>query len=90
MRDRSCTAVWAAYGAWVDLWRRVEWRLSLRWSILGPYVTLYLAAQMFLWWPLWNTMRPAWFIYLPLFVANTVLNIGGHFDPRDRLAGHPT
>ena len=77
-------AAWSAFGAAVDLWRRVEWRSPIRWSILVPYVVLYLAAQMFLWWPLWDFMRGAWAVYLVLFVANTALNIGGHFGPRSR------
>ncbi len=89
-------AVWAGYGAWVDLFRRIEWRpmavsvsrRAIRWNVLGPYITLYLAAQMFLWWPLWDYWRPGWAVYLVLFVANTVLNIGGHFErPSRRTAG---
>ena len=86
-------AVWAGYGAWIDLFRRIEWRptaasvgrrLSVRWGVLGPYITLYLAAQMFLWWPLWDYWRPGWAVYLVLFVANTALNIAGHFGPASR------
>jgi hypothetical protein len=82
-------AAWAAYGAWVDLWQRTEWRQPIRWNIIGPYVILYLAAQMFLWWPLWDTLRPVWVIYLWLFIANTTLNISGHFGSRPKPAGHP-
>ena len=84
-------AVWAAYGAWVDLVRRVEWRpraetirKPVQWNFLGPYVTLYLAAQMFLWWPLWDSWRPGWTAYLVLFVANTLLNVSGHFGSAPR------
>lgn len=81
-------AVWAGYGAWVDLFRRVDWRPGfaaarrqpIQWSVLGPYITLYMAAQMFMWWPLWSYWRPGWAVYLVLFVVNTVLNIAGHFD----------
>ena len=83
-------AVWTAYGAWVDLFRHIEWRPTfesrprrrVRWNGVGPYLTLYLAAQMFLWWPLWDYWRPGWVLYLILFVTNTVLNIAGHFGPR--------
>ena len=84
-------AIWAAYGAWADLFRRIEWRPSIesvverqpvRWSVLGPYITLYFAAQMFLWWPLWDRWQIGWMIYLVLFVANTGLNIAGHFGSR--------
>lgn len=83
-------AVWAGYGSWVDLFRRIEWRpmadsitrRPIQWSVLGPYITLYLAGQMFLWWPLWNYWRPGWLVYLVLFVANTALNLAGHFPAR--------
>jgi len=34
---------------------------------------------MFLWWPLWNINRAAWTLFLALFVANTALNLRGHF-----------
>lgn len=78
-------AVWAAFGAWADLGARAEWRRPVRWSILGPYVALYLAAQMFLWWPLWDLWRAGWVVYLVLFIANTVLNIRGHFGRGTRL-----
>jgi hypothetical protein len=78
-------AAWAAFGAWADLVRRVEWRQPILWSVLGPYVTLYLAAQMFLWWPLWNFWRLGWVVYLLLFIANTILNIRGHFGQPAKL-----
>ena len=84
-------AVWAAYGAWVDLFRRVEWRPAsgatrqpMRWNVLGPYLTLYLVGQMFLWWPMWNYSRLGWAVYLVLFVANTLLNVSGHFRSAPR------
>ena len=89
-------AVWACYGSWVDLFRKIQWRPTaatitrrqVEWSVLGPYITLYLAAQMFLWWPLWDYWRTGWAVYLVLFVANTVLNIAGHFGPPSRSAAH--
>lgn len=84
-------AAWATYGAWVDLFRRIDWRpmsdslrRPIRWNVLGPYITLYLAAQMFLWWPMWDYWRPGWLVYLLLFVANTGLNLAGHFRARAR------
>ncbi len=86
-------AVWAGYGAWVDLFRRIEWRptaepaaraVPIRWAVLAPYVTLYLAAQMFLWWPLWDWRRAGWAVHLVLFMANTALNIAGHFSGGSR------
>ena len=42
-------ALWAALGAAVDLWRRIEWRTPIRWSVFVPYVALYFWGQMFLW-----------------------------------------
>lgn len=72
-------AVWAALGAAVDLWRKVEWRTPIRWSVFAPYLAVYFFAQMFLWWPLWGLWRIAWACFLVLFVANTALNVRGHF-----------
>jgi hypothetical protein len=72
-------ALWAALGAVVDLWRRIEWRSPIRWSLFIPYLALYVRAQMFLWWPLWDLWRAAWWCFLVLFAANTALNIRGHF-----------
>ena len=80
-------AAWAVYGAWADLWRRVEWRQRpVDWRVLGPYLTLYLAGQMFLWWPLWDYRRAGWIVYLVLFVANTALNLWGHLGEGARLS----
>jgi hypothetical protein len=76
-------ASWALLGAVVDLWRRLEWRVPpIMWNVLVPYVGLYFLAQMFLWWPLWNAQRTAWVIFLMLFIANTALNLRGHFGER--------
>ena len=72
-------ALWAALGAAVDLWWRIEWRTPIRWSVFVPYAALYFWAQMFLWWPLWNLSRTAWACFLVLFAASTALNIRGHF-----------
>ena len=73
-------ALWAILGTVVDLWRGVEWRTPIRWSVFIPYVALYFWAQMFLWWPLWDVNRTLWACFLVLFAANTVLNLGGHLD----------
>lgn len=81
-------AAWAGFGAWADMLQRIEWRRPVRWNVLGPYLTLYLAAQMFLWWPLWDYWRPGWVVYLLLFVANTGLNIWGHFGQPANLTRH--
>ena len=74
-------ALWAGFGAAVDLWRPSDWRRPpFNWRVFGPYLLLYFFAQMFMWWPLWDIARLAWVAFLLLFVPSTVLNIRGHFD----------
>jgi len=72
-------AAWALFGAGVDLWRPRQWRWPIVWRVFVPYLALYFWAQMFLWWPLWDINRVAWAVFLVLFVANTALNLRGHF-----------
>lgn len=72
-------AVWAAFGATLDLWRKVQWRNPIVPSFFAPFVTLYFFAQMFLWWPLLDIARGAWVGFGMLFVVNTMLNLVGHF-----------
>ena len=81
-------AAWALFGAWADLYRRTGWRSPIRWQVLAPYVVLYLAAQMFLWWPLWNTWSLGWALYLVLFVSNTALNMSTHVPAPAKPAAH--
>lgn len=76
------TAVWASFGAIVDVWRPRPWRgPPIEWNVLAAYVAVYFCAQMFLWWPLWTIAREAWVVFLVLFVVNTALNIQGHARP---------
>jgi hypothetical protein len=70
--------LWALFGAFVDLWRPREWRRAPVWRVLGPYLALYLPAQMFLWWPLRTIEPAAWVVFTLLFVPSTILNILGH------------
>jgi hypothetical protein len=70
--------IWAAFGYWVEYIRQIEWRNSVRWSILAPYVTLYLATVMFYWWPLGMIYKPLWYAYAVLFVVSTILNVTSH------------
>lgn len=73
-------ALWALFGAVVDLWRPRQWRSTpVLWNVLLPYLALYFTGQMFLLWPLWNIEQAAWAIFLVLFVVNTALNLRGHF-----------
>lgn len=74
------TALWAGFGATVDLWRPSRWRRPpIIWRVFIPYLVLYFFAQMFMWWPLWDITRPAWTVFVALFIPNTALNIRGHF-----------
>jgi hypothetical protein len=71
--------VWALFGLTVEFILKItDWRSPVRWSILIPYVGLYLAFLMFYWWPLGTIWRPLWYIYAVLFVAGTVLNVTSH------------
>lgn len=72
-------AAWAAFGATLDLWRKLEWRDPIVPRLFAPFVTLYLLAQMFMWWPLLDIARTAWAVFGVLFVVNTLLNLSGHF-----------
>lgn len=72
-------AAWAAFGATLDLWRKVEWRDPIMPRFFAPFVTLYFFGQMFLWWPLRDIARGAWAVFGILFVVNTALNLVGHF-----------
>jgi hypothetical protein len=69
---------WSAFGATVDILRPIEWRTPIRWSVLAPYLTLYIAAQFAFWIPLWSISIMAWIIYAVLYSACTILNISTH------------
>lgn len=75
-------AAWAALGYTVDIWRPINWRIPLRWSIFVPYLTLYLATQLAFWIPLWSIGTGYWISYALLYAVNTTLNIPSHFGPR--------
>ena len=70
--------VYAAYGYRIDYVRKIQWRKPLKWSIMFPYVFLYLATVMFYWWPLGILSRTLWLVFGGLFVVGTVLNITSH------------
>jgi hypothetical protein len=69
---------WAAFGFVVEYIFKIEWRNSLRWSILIPFVVLYLAAVMFYWWPLALIYKPLWYVYAVIFTISTYLNVTSH------------
>ena len=70
--------VWAIYGYIVDYVKKIEWRRSLRWSIVVPYAILYLATVMFYWWPLAVVYKPLWYVFTILFIISTYLNASSH------------
>ncbi len=76
--------IWSIYGYIIDYVLRVEWRISIRWSVLVPFIVLYLATVMFYWWPLGLIYKPLWYIYAVLFFISTWLNVTSHKKP-DRL-----
>lgn len=71
-------AVWALFGYVVEYVEQINWRSPPRWSILVPYVLLYLATTMFYWWPLALLYRPFWYAYALLFIISTILNVTSH------------
>jgi hypothetical protein len=72
---------WGIYGYWIEYVRKIEWRNPIRWSIFGPYITMYLATVMFYWWPLALIYKPLWYIYALLFIISTFLNVSSHKKP---------
>ncbi len=70
--------LYAAFGYWVDYALKIQWRDPIRWSIMIPYVFLYLSTVMFYWWPLALLRRPLWYVFAVLFAIGTVLNVTSH------------
>lgn len=77
---------WATFGYMVEYVLDIQWRSPVRWPILVPYVTLYLGACMFYWWPVGLLSRRLWFVLGALFVASSALNIASHRQPAERGA----
>jgi len=78
--------LWAIFGYSVEYVKKIEWRNSVRWPILGPYVLLYLATVMFYWFPLALLYKPLWYAYAVLFCASTYFNVTSHQRPKARWA----
>ena len=70
--------LYAVYGYWIDYIKGISWRKPLRVDIMFPYVTLYLGALMFYWWPLAILYRPLWYAFGALFLVSTILNLRSH------------
>jgi hypothetical protein len=71
-------AVWSAFGVVVDIIHPVAWRSPMLSSIFMPYVVLYIASQMFYWWPLLRVHRVSWCIFAALYSLSTFLNVTSH------------
>lgn len=80
--------IWALFGYIVEYALKIEWRNSTRWSILVPYVILYLGTVMFYWWPLALISKPLWYVGAILFLAMTFLNVTSH-QPRKAAGARP-
>ncbi|MEN6436527.1 MAG: hypothetical protein ABFD58_12020 [Anaerolineaceae bacterium] len=70
--------LWGIYGYVVEYVRRIQWRNPARWSVLIPYLCLYLATILFYWFPLALLYKPLWYMYGVLFLASTALNLTSH------------
>lgn len=70
--------LFATYGYWVDYVKQIPWRNPINYSIMFPYVLLYLSTVMFYWWPLGQFSRGLWFAYAILFVIASILNVTSH------------
>ena len=71
-------AAWAVVGYLVDMHYQIPWRYPIRWSVLIPYISLYLSSIMFYWWPLGRIQRPLWVLYAALFFMSTYFNVTSH------------
>ncbi len=74
---------WAVYGYTVEYVLHIDWRQPVRWGVLIPYVTLYLASIMFYWWPLARIDWTLWYVYTALFLISTILNVISHKGPEE-------
>lgn len=71
--------VWAIFGLFVEYGLGLhQWRNPIIWSVLVPYVVLYLGTIMFYWFPVGILSRPLWYIYGVLFALGTYFNITSH------------
>jgi hypothetical protein len=70
--------IWSGFGYYVEFVREIRWRNPPYWRVLWPYVTLYLATNMFYWWPQGLLDRRLWYIYALLFLISTILNLTSH------------
>ncbi len=70
--------LFSAFGYWADYGAKIQFRNPFRADVGMPYVMLYLAVEMFYWWPLWNLGRPLWLAFAALYAVAMALNIMSH------------
>jgi hypothetical protein len=75
--------IWSGFGYYVEFVREIRWRNPPYWRVLWPYVTLYLATNMFYWWPQGLLDRRLWYAYALLFLISTILNLTSHHGPSE-------
>lgn len=82
-------AVWAAYGFYIDHYRGINWRDLRIYSILVPYVGLFILCQFAFWIPMWSIGLGFWIAYSVMYALNTSLNLYSHRLPakKSRVPG---
>lgn len=71
-------AAWAAFGYVVDVRKKISWRSPPRWSVLIPYVILYVGSLLSLWVATWYVHVGAWIAFAVLYTVSSILNISSH------------
>jgi hypothetical protein len=74
-------AVFGAFGFVVEYLLHIEWRDPVYLPVFLPYMTLYLGAICFYWWPLGTIDAVLWYAYTALFLVSTLLNALSHAGP---------
>lgn len=71
-------ALWAAYGFYIDQYREINWRELRIYSIMIPYVGLFIVCQFVFWIPMWSFGLGYWIAYSVMYALNTALNLYSH------------
>lgn len=74
-------ALWSLLGRSVDIGRPLQWYEPICPYPFNGYVALFLAYEMFFWWPLNGIWRPGWIIFAALFALATTLNVTSRTSP---------
>lgn len=73
---------WAAYGYYVDIHRKLEWRTPPKLSVYILYVPLYIVTLFSFWMPLLDINWWLFIIHGALLITHTVINISSHLPSR--------